>query len=154
MARVGSTSPEHHLAALIIKQWLYHLYDKWRNFTEGKPKKNPEIVSHGLMPNHKAHHWGWHPYIHHLPLEVRKQLAARVGCYTCMDQHWKGTQGTTHQKTSQLFGDCKSRVRFEQESDLMSTGFQSFSSSLPPFCPILHSVFQANLQPLVPPHSP
>jgi len=39
MARVGFSSPEHHLAALIIKQWLYHLCDKWRHFTEGKTQK-------------------------------------------------------------------------------------------------------------------
>lgn len=43
----------------------------------------------------------------HLPLEVRKQLAAGARCYICMDQHWKGTKGTTHQKTSQLFCGCK-----------------------------------------------
>lgn len=98
----------------------------------------------------------------HLPLEVRNQLAAEIGCYICMEQHWKGTQGMIHQKSSQLFGDCRSRVRFrnpqshpcfEQERDLMRTGCQSFSSSLPPFCPILHSVSQAQPQPLVPPSS-
>lgn len=85
-----------------------------------------------------------------------------IGCYICMEQHWKGTQGTIHQKSSQLFGDCRSRVRFrnpqshpcfEQEHDLMRTGCQSFSLSLPPFCPILHSVSQAQPQPLVPPQA-
>ena len=35
----------------------------------------------------------------------------------------------------------------------MNTDFQSFSSSLPPFCPIFHSVFQAHPQPLVPPQA-
>lgn len=48
----------------------------------------------------------------HLPLVERKQLAAGIGCYICIDQHWKGTQGTTHQKTFQLFRDCKRKARF------------------------------------------
>lgn len=35
-----------------------------------------------------------------------------AGCYICMDQHLEGTQGTTHQKTSQLFCDCERKARF------------------------------------------
>lgn len=80
--------------------------------------------------------------------------------------HWcgpalEGNTCTTHQKTSQLFTNCK-RVTFrnlrfhpcfEQECDLMNTDFQSFSSSLPHFCPILHNVFQAHPQPFGPPEA-
>lgn len=89
----------------------------------------------------------------HLPLEVRKKLTARVGCYICVEQHWKETQGTSHQKTSELFGRCKRRVRFrnprphpcfEQERN---TDFQSFSLILPPFCPTLHACFRPNHSP-------
>ena len=102
----------------------------------------------------------WDQPQRHLPLEVGNQLAPGAGCYICVDRHWKGTQGTTHQKTSQLFGGCKRRVRFRnprsymcfvQEHDLMKPDFQSFSLSFPPFRPILHSMFQAHSQPLVPP---
>lgn len=46
MARTGSSSPEHRSAALIIKQQLYHLYDKWRYFTEGKPPQKTQKLYH------------------------------------------------------------------------------------------------------------
>lgn len=80
--------------------------------------------------------------------------------------HWcgpalEGNTCTTHQKISQPFANCK-RVKFrnlrfhpcfEQECAVMTTDFQSFSSSLLPFCPILHNAFQAHLQPFVSPEA-
>lgn len=114
MARIGCSSPDHHLAALINKQRLDHLYGKWRNFSEGTPPPRkqqlylmddePHSSALGLTPLGSPQT--------PLPLEVRKQLAAGAGCYICMDQHLEGTQGTTHQKTSQLFCDCERKARF------------------------------------------
>lgn len=74
-----------------------------------------------------------------LPLEVRKQLAAGAGCYVCMEQRWKETQGTTHQKTSQLFRDCKRKARFRNHKShpyfKNQQGLLVFLLGIDPFLP-------------------